>query len=56
VIEVGIIVNCQLQVSYIKGLEQLADFSLWPEKWPRWYDLLFKSQNKKASLSCLSST
>jgi len=28
VIELGIIVNFQLQVSYIKGLEQLADFSL----------------------------
>jgi len=28
VIELGIIVNYQLQVSYIKGLEQLAVFSL----------------------------
>jgi len=28
VIELGIIVNCQLQVSYIKGLEHVADFSL----------------------------
>jgi len=28
VIELGIIVNCQLQVSYIKDLEQSADFSL----------------------------